>query len=121
MASRKVEIEIPEPEPPAIPELGSHPLIGEMRERLARLEERTTAEGVDPAAAEALRVASETRVAVDEVRNQVAALVEKAAAVATPPVVEVHPPPPVDPGPITEPIEELSPAHHPWWHPARWI
>lgn len=121
---RKLEIELPDPDPPTL-DLSVHPEVAAIRERLARLEERTTSEGVDPAAAEALRLAGETRTAVDAVANRVTELEKRASGAA--PVVDVHPPaavpvpPPADPDPSTEHSTTETHDDLPIFHPSRWF
>jgi len=122
MGKRTIPIELDLPDPPATPDLASDPIVGDLRERLARLEERTSSDGVDPAAAEALRLAGEAQTAAASAVAAVEKLGEKLErAVPTPaPVVEVHPPAPIAP-PVPPTPELPSQEHHPFWHPKRWL
>jgi 1,6-anhydro-N-acetylmuramate kinase len=53
---KRLEINLPEPDPAPMPDLGVHPVVSDLRERLARLEERTR-ELPDRTASEALTLA----------------------------------------------------------------
>lgn len=94
----KVTFEIPEPQPPPMPDLSVNPAVADIRERLARaetlLEQRTS----DPAAGEALRLAGEAHQLATEAKNElqrVASLVDQRAEEQAEAVIhEVEPPPP---------------------------
>ena len=122
MGKQTIELEIPDFPMPAAPDLAVHPIISELRERTARLEERTSGALTDPAAAEALRLAGEARRLADDVKNR---LDQMALNVPRTPVVEIHPPAALrvpEPDPQLEvPTGSESPTHLPIWHPHRWF
>jgi len=120
LKGQKLEIQLPDP----VPDLGVHPDIAAMRERLARVETSLETRGTDPVAAEALRLAGEAHSLAAGAVERLAALpatVEKATdpAVVVPLEPEISAPlvdPAVDPLPqIADTLEHPRP----WWHPSR--
>ncbi len=126
---RTVSLELPDTE---VPDLT--PQVSELRERLARIEERTLHATTDPAAAESLSLASEAHRLLGEMAGRVAALesaaervpaqVENAAQGAANDVLQL--PAPAEPPPVAtpevEPTSSASPEpHHPWWSPLRYL
>lgn len=116
-----IQLELPDPDPPTLPDLSLHPTVAQLMADVAVLKERTEREGVDPAAAEALRLAGEARTAADAVASRVASLEEKSLRAA--PVVDVRPPPPVEvPAPDPAAVDlPTNPESLPWYHPKRWF
>lgn len=125
MAEHTIKLETPAP-----PAVDFQPVISELRERLTRVETLLESAGESPAATESLRLASEahslaTRALerAEHAAESVPELVENASQQAAE-VVDVQPPPAPELPPVTEPEPEQSSeshAHHPWWHPMRYL
>lgn len=124
MSEHKINLELPDP--PATPDL--QPQITEMREQLARLDERSMNLPDPAAAAESLRLASEAHRLASEAHERVAALesaAEHATAQVASEVLEVEPPQPIQTPelPVEEDpqTQESHEPHQAWWNPLRYI
>jgi hypothetical protein len=113
-------------ETPAPPDF--QPAISDLRERLARLEERTENPRSDPALQESLSLASEAHRTAAALSDRIANLEQSASAAAqqtAQEVAEVIPPEPIATPPaeaIEEPAApESHEPHHPWWNPMRYL
>lgn len=119
----QVPVEIPDPEPPVMPDLSLNPIVGDLRERVATLEERTqNASG--ETAAEALRLAGDAHQLAQDAKNKIDELLA-AKPPDKAPVIELHPPPAL-PVPEADPKDQVpigsgTPTHLPIWHPHRWF